>query len=461
MAKMTPGQLELRQYQIDISDKATACLSAYGLVYLAMETRTGKTVTAFETIRKFGAKSVLFVTKKKAIKSIQSDYQHYSDLFACTVINYESVSKCHGEYDLIVCDEAHSLGAFPKPAKRVKDLLKITRWLPIIYLSATPTPESYSQLYHQFYISSFSPFKAYRNFYKWAYEFVDKKIKYLYNREINDYSHAKIDKIEEVTKHLFFTQTQVDSGIEQTITEKVLYAPMNSGQRLIIDKLIKDRVYIGQTGAAVLADTAVKMQSKVHQLCSGTVIDEDGNSHIICSNKAVKIAETFVGQKIAIFYKFQAEFELLKKVFVNWTTSPEEFQSHHDRTFLGQFQSSREGIRLDTADAIVFYNIDFSFLSYEQSKNRIVSTERTKSAVLYWVFSEGGIEEKIYRVVCKKKDYTLYYFKRDYHVRGSFSGKGDKGVEPAGVLLLAVDTNQQERHTGLADYEARRSAVLC
>lgn len=407
--------MELKDYQIDISDRASKCLHEFKIAYLAMETRTGKTITAFEVIRKYGAKNVLFVTKLKAIKSIESDYLHYNQWFKLSVINYESVSKMIGLFDLVVIDEAHSLGAYPKPAKRVKDLLKFTKNLPIIYLSATPTPESHSQIYHQFYISSFSPFADCKNFYKWAWQYVDKKTKYLYNRELNDYSHAKIEKIEPVIKHLFFTQTQGDSGFEQIITEKIIWCEMSELQQLMIDKLIKDRVLTGQSGAVILADTAVKMQSKTHQLCSGTVKDEVGIGHIINNDKALRIKEVFIGQKIAIFYKFQAELEMLKEVFKDWTDSPEVFQKEN-RTFLGQFQSAREGIRLDQADAIVFLNIDFSFLSYEQARNRIVSAERTKEAVLYWVFSRGGIEEKIHKVVCKKKDYTNYYFKKDYHV---------------------------------------------
>ena len=85
--------------------------------------------------------------------------------------------------------------------------------------------------------------------------------------------------------------------------------------------------------------------------------------------------------------------------------------------FLGQFQSAREGIRLDTADAIVFITPDFSALSYLQAKDRIVSKERKTQAILYWVFSIGGIEEKIYQRIIKKKDYTLAHFKHDYDVR--------------------------------------------
>jgi hypothetical protein len=379
-----------------------------------MQTRTGKTITAFETVKKLEKKQVLFVTKLKAIPSIQNDYQYYAQYFQIKIINYESVSKIHGAFDIVIIDEAHSLGKFPKPAKRVKDLIKFTKGLPIIYLSATPTPESYSQLYHQFFVSSFSPFKQYLNFYKWAYYFVKKKIKYLYNREINDYSDANIEMINKLTNHLFITQTQADSGFKVILEEKTLHCEMNETQKYLIQKLKKDRIVSGPDGAIVLADTAVKLQSKIHQICSGSVKDEEGNAHVISHIKAEFIKQYFDGKKIAVFYKFIGERTILINTFNNWTESPEEFQLSADKIFIGQFQSSREGIRLDRAEAIVFMNIDFSYLSYEQSKNRILSKERDHKATLYWIFSIGGIEEKIYPVVQNKKDYTLYHFKKDF-----------------------------------------------
>jgi hypothetical protein len=35
---------------------------------------------------------------------------------------------------------------------------------------------------------------------------------------------------------------------------------------------------------------------------------------------------------------------------------------------------------------------------------------------VYWIFSEGGIEEKIYKVVKSKKKYTVNIFKKDYSI---------------------------------------------
>ena len=411
--------MQLRDYQIEISTKACELLQAYKIAYLAMKPRTGKTLTALETALKYGALKVLFVTKKKAIKSIESDCIHYPTL-QVTVINYESVLKCKGEYDLIIVDEAHSIGAFPKPAKRVKDLMQITKNKPIIYLSGTPTPESHSQIYHQFFISSFTPFLKYRTFYKFADEYVNKKTKIINSFTINDYSYAKIDKIEPIISRYFLTQTQEQAGFCNTIKENILTVDMCAGQKMAIDKLIKDRVLRTKGGFDILADTAVKLQSKIHQICSGSVKTETGEILTITDNKAQYIKEYFKGKKIAVFYKFIGELQILKDVFSDrWTDSPEMFQLSDDLIYLGQFVSSREGVRLDTADAIIFYNIDFSYLSYDQAKERIVSKERTKEALLYWVFTNEGIEEKIYKVVKNKKDFTNYYFKKEYGIENT------------------------------------------
>ena len=50
-------------------------LVKYGFVYLSMQVRTGKTLTAMGTAQKLGVDNMLFVTKKKAISSIEDDYK--------------------------------------------------------------------------------------------------------------------------------------------------------------------------------------------------------------------------------------------------------------------------------------------------------------------------------------------------------------------------------------------------
>ena len=63
--------MKLRPYQKELSEKGCDVLTELGIVYFAMEVRTGKTLTALNTAELFGARRVLFLTKKKAIGSIQ------------------------------------------------------------------------------------------------------------------------------------------------------------------------------------------------------------------------------------------------------------------------------------------------------------------------------------------------------------------------------------------------------
>ena len=159
--------MEFRKYQTDIIEKGTNVIGEKKFVYLSMEVRTGKTLTSLGILNNIGVKTVLFITKKKAIDSIYDDFKLLDPVFSLLVVNYESLHKVDQKgWDAIVCDEAHSMGAFPKPSKRAKQVKEIIiKNNPfVIFLSGTPTPESFSQMYHQVYGLIQSPFSKYTNF---------------------------------------------------------------------------------------------------------------------------------------------------------------------------------------------------------------------------------------------------------------------------------------------------------
>jgi hypothetical protein len=117
---------QLRPYQSDGANDACSILEEFGLVYLMWGVRTGKTATSLEVCRLFGAKNVLFLTKKKAISSIQNDYDEfgYHNHFSINIINDESMHKVVGDYDLIVHDEHHRcfLGNTEIDGVKIKDI---------------------------------------------------------------------------------------------------------------------------------------------------------------------------------------------------------------------------------------------------------------------------------------------------------------------------------------------------
>jgi superfamily II DNA or RNA helicase len=404
---------KLRDYQVDIANKGVNILKSKGIVYYALEVRLGKTSVSLETARLFGAKKVLFLTKKKAISSIESDYINfgYDKHFELFVHNDESMHKIDGKFDLVVHDESHRFGSFPKPSLGAKTYKKMFGHLPAIFLSGTPSPENYSQFYHQFWCSLFSPFKEI-NFYKWAANYVNIKMKHLGYAQVKDYTDADINKIMSVIKPYIITFTQEQAGFTSEIEEEVLKVKMKNSTYEMCERLRKDLVIEGKN-QVILADTSVKLQQKLHQMYSGTIKFESGDSMVIDHSKAEFIYSYFKYKKIGIFYKFVEELNALKTIFGDKLTINLDEFNDSDKSIALQIVSGREGISLKNADFLVFYNIDFSATSYWQARDRQTTIDRKFNKV-YWIFSEGGIEEKIYKSVIKKKSYTTNHFKKDY-----------------------------------------------
>ena len=313
---------------------------------------------------------------------------------------------------MIICDEAHGLGAFPKPslrAKQIKTLVQKNNPY-VILLSGTPTPESYSQMYHQVYGIPSNPFASYKTFYKFAHQYVNIKMKKINSRIYNDYTSGKQTILDAMQPYMI-SHTQKASGFQVQTNEEVLEVMMNDITYDITKRLKKTRVIQGEK-EVILGDTPVKLMSKLHQLFSGTVKFESGNSQVTDHKKAEFIYNKFKGTKIGIFYKFKAELKALKQIYKDQlTTELKEFEETNKSIAL-QILSGREGISLKEAKALVYYNIDFSATSYWQSRDRMTTKDRLYNKI-YWVFSRGGIEKDIYKTVIKKKDYTLNHFKRN------------------------------------------------
>jgi hypothetical protein len=405
--------MKFRDYQTDIIEKASKIISRHRFVYLAMEVRTGKTLTSLGIAERIGMTTVLFITKKKAISSIEHDYELLNPDFRLTVINYESLHKVNPRgWDLIVADEAHGMGAFPKPSGRAKKFKEfVFHSNPyVIFLSGTPTPEAYSQMYHQVYSIPNNPFRRHKSFYKFAHEYVHVTKLKVGGMFVNDYSRGS-EKILEEMKPYTIRFTQKDAGFVVDTKEHILEVDMSDTIKGVIKTLKKDLVVQGKE-EVILADTAVKLMTKVHQLCSGTVKFESGNSKVLDLTKAKFIKKKFKGKKIGIFYKFKEELNALKEVFGDEICTELPDFTDSDKSIALQIVSGREGISLRQAAALVYYNIDFSATSYWQSRDRMTTKDRLKNDV-YWIFSRGGIEHEIYKAVIKKKDYTLNHFKRD------------------------------------------------
>jgi hypothetical protein len=411
--------IQLRPYQQAAADKLVGILKARRIAYLSAMVRTGKSFTAMEVIKQLGIEKALILTKKKAIASIEADRDAYGLTDRVTVTNYEQAGKlAKSSWGLVVVDEAHGVGSYPKPSKRWKDI-RAMHYSMVLLMSGTPSPESYSQLYHQFALGA-APWGEYKNFYRWADRYVNVKKKYVgTGQQVNDYSNARAEDILRDIEPLTVTVTQAQAGFETQIIEKVHKVQMQPRTYRMARRIMKDGVIgkfrtDGKAGRTILADTGAKAMSKLRQLYSGTVITEHHGAVIFDRSKVLYIAENLCKGKTAILYTFNAEGDMLKQHFAGrWTDSPEEFNADPHLVFIGQVRASREGVNLSTADDLVFFGVDFAALSYLQAKDRASYLGRERDNRVHWILAADGIEEKVFKIVKSKESYTLAHFTCD------------------------------------------------
>ncbi|HPS31060.1 MAG TPA: DEAD/DEAH box helicase family protein [bacterium] len=403
---------ETQRYAVNLGKKI---IHEYGFVYYTMEQRTGKTFTAFATCEELGHRSILFIGKKKNINDIKDQAQAFPEL-KVKVINYESVHTISDleQFDVVIIDEAHNLGTYPKPSLRWQKVRAKTQGRRMIFLSGTPTPESWSTIFYQLRLSDSCPFRE-ENFYRWADKYVNVKKMERRGRPVNDYSGAKIKEIQKVIAKYQVVVSQSEAGFKTVIEEEVLPVRMSGYTKLAYDLMMKNTFIIfKRNDVAVMADEAAALLQKCHQIASGTLKNLK-DYYIMDRSKAQAIKKDAMLKglnKFAIYYKYIAEGRMLTETFGDLVfTDDMKFNAAERGVFVSQVQSGREGVNLSTCDVIYMFNIDFAWLSYSQTKDRVQHKDRTVTPKLIWVFGDCGIEAKIYEQVMKKKNFTTRHFR--------------------------------------------------
>jgi hypothetical protein len=411
--------MQLRDYQNDIAGRAAEMLRTRSVCYLSMQVRTGKTFTAMHACSLYGAKRVLFVSKLKALGSIRMDYQVMQGAgagYSIEFINWESLHKVEvpdGGYCVVILDEAHTMGQYPRMNQRTEQVNAIPARAHLL-LSGTPTPESTSQLFHQFRATGRGPWEQYRNFYEWHKVYGEPWERYINGRMVKQYNRCKDTAVLDDAKRYMISYTQEEAGFKCEVTERVETVPMPGHIATAIRLLRRDKLFHTKSGDMVVADTAVKEMQKIHQLCGGTVITESGARIVADRSKAEWVHRYAVGKKVAVFYKYQAEREALETAIGMGCDSIEDFNNIPAPAIIYlQIAAGREGVNLSTADALIMYNIDFAAVSYWQARARMQTLNRTAPALVIWLQYEGGIESKILQAVHDKKDYTLQHYRRE------------------------------------------------
>ena len=397
--------MELYDHQKTIAKEAYGILQEYAMVYLAMEERTGKSLTAIHTAELSACTNVLIITKKKALKGWNDTFSQYkTNGTEFTVINYHGIHKAvtsktgkrvyklnidPKSYDLIILDEAHNyLSTYPKPGAIWKSVKKVTKGKPIIYLSATPNAQGYQLLFNQLALSDWSPFNKYANFYKWFADYgIPSMVRTSYGLQ-ETYKKCK-ESVWSSCSHLFITYTRQELGFEHEPTDVVHYFELDDKTRGLYNSCITDEMFEHESYVFPL-DSSMKLRTTLHMIEGGVAKDGDDYRVLLNKEKVHAILDDFGDdERNVIMYHYKAELIKLSAIF-KYTT-------------LLQGTSYAEGVDLSMFDNLIIYSQDFSTARHNQRRARQANMKRQDEIKVHYYLVKEGLSEQVYKAVSINK----------------------------------------------------------
>lgn len=423
-----------RDYQEVQSTFALKILQKYLLVYLNWEERTGKSLTAILIVEKSLVQRCLIITKKKAIgnidiKKYDKDKEGWADTLRAYKYNkhYDltTFGKAHNynpdNYDIIIIDEAHNfISGYPKPSSTHIKIAKLTKGKPIILLSATPHAQGRQLMYHQFSLSSWSPWRNYSTFYNWFKNYGKPYTIKAQGRDVNQYDRVNDDLVEASMSHLFISKTRKELGFTHEPKDKKHYIELSENTKKLYNKLMKDKVIkVGRI--KILADTVIKERFSLHMIEGGTIKVTLNTQCILEANtikeaEIVKVVREKIGDlhlchvyyilpnnekiqyildtwgdtsDIAIMYNYIAEEYKLKQVFKH--------------AAILQATSNAEGVELSQYEHLIVYSQDWSTARHTQRRARQASKDREFPIIVNFLLTKKGISEQCYKTVAINK----------------------------------------------------------
>ena len=327
------------------------------------------------------------------------------------IINYQSIHKISEKFDAVILDESHTnISSFPKLSMTAKKLHGITKNSHVLLLSGTPSPESFSQLFHQFHMThSSSPFKKYKDFYSWFDTFGVENSFEVDNRIIYNYKETHSEMVLEAIKPFIVTITQADANFASEVEIEPIYI---QGEQQLYEMMkdLKDDSTITIADIEVVAKTPLSKLQKIHQISSGTLKTElvsfDISTHKVdwIFNSCNKY------NKVLILTNYIQEVKLLLKYLPSSTENLNEFQFGDSRYFVGNAKSYCEGTDFSYCDVLVLYSLNFSSAVFQQSVQRLSSKTRKNNPTVFVLVTTDSIDCDVFSAVQSKSDFTSRYY---------------------------------------------------
>lgn len=404
----------------------------------------GKTFTGAEKMMQLGAKVNLVICQKSKIDDwVEHFLTHYSGeflIFDLTnktdfnafmsykerpepyerigVINYELAWRrselAKLEDFTLMLDESSLIQN--ENSKRSRFILKKLRPKNVILLSGTPTGGKYERLWSQLNLLGWKISK--KLFYN---QYVD----YHYEDNegfplmvINGYKNEKRLKRKMRQHGCNFLKTEEVFDLPEQIHNTIKVPVTKEYRKFRKDCIVNfDLVdYVGEECGGeeeyhrqveLVGDTTLTKMLYERQLC-GQYND--------AKLEAFRDLVESTNDRLIVFYNFNEEFSQLLKIvdetemnvsFVNGKMKDlTAYENDNQSVTFIQYQAGAMGLNLQKANKVIYFTPPLSSELFEQSKKRIHRIGQQKPCFYYYLTCKGSIEEKIYRTLAMRRDYT-------------------------------------------------------
>lgn len=325
------------------------------------------------------------------------------NLYIIGIINYDLIFrrpelKQLKDFSLLL-DESSLIQH--ETAKRSKFILKLSP-KNVILLSGTPTGGKYENLWSQLHLLGWKISKD---------MFYNQYIDYHWD-DSNGFPLMVIDgyKNEERLK-----KKMREHGCQFLKTDGVFDLPDQVHQTINIPiskeykKFHKDSV-ITIDNNDLVGDTILTKMLYERQLCGQYCKDKiDAFEDLIQSTN----------DRMVVFYNFTEEWHRLGEIsdklnkpsgVINGQFKNPEVLNKEDSILFVQYQAGAMGLNLQFANKIIYFTPPLSSELFEQSKKRIHRIGQNKTCFYYYLTCKGSIEEKIYKTLAMRKNYTEALF---------------------------------------------------
>lgn len=347
---------------------------------------------------------VLNLTCKKSLQCF-TQWLPYDKLVG--VINYELAFRrrelAQLQHFTLMLDESSLIQN--EKAKRSKFILSL-KPDNVILLSGTPTGGKYERLWSQLYLLGWK-------IKKWTFynQYVDYKMDTSQGFPlmiIKGYKNEERLKRKMRQYGCHFLKTDEVFDLPQQIESTISIPTTKEYRKFRKESILKD----GEV--ELVGDTTLTKMLYERQLCG-----QYNDDKLVAFQELLASTE----DRIIVFYNFTSELDALvnladgvdKPISVvnGQEKSLECYEEYSNSVTFIQYQAGAMGLNLQRANKIVYFTPPLSSELFEQSKKRTHRIGQERPCFYYYLTCKNSIEEKIYRALAQRRDYTNALFEKE------------------------------------------------